>query len=137
MIHIRQKHITGCGVACMAMIWGITYRQALKRIYPKHRFWQKVQPFPIGSVLWHFGFDYHEAVSNRVMVKQITHPAIIIVEWEPEDHLQFPFPEPKTHAIVWDPATQSILDPALKYAAPLSYYQPRIIGYYEVLGMRS
>ncbi len=132
MKHIRQKHLAGCGVACIAMLTGLTYKQVLKHVYPKRWFWQKVKPFPLGPALWSLGWEYHEVIFPRYPIRQVSKPAIFIIQWTEEDRTKFPFFDVEAHAVVWDPITQTIFDPALKYAQSIEYYQKRTVGYYQL-----
>lgn len=136
MKHIRQKHMNGCGVATVAMLLGMTYNQVLKHMYPKRWFWQPVKPFSIGDALWSLGWEYNEFVLKYYHIQQITKAAIFIIKWTDEDRSAFPFYDYETHAVAWDPQTKSILDPALKYAHPLEYYQKRACGYYQLAEKR-
>jgi hypothetical protein len=131
--YIRQNHLAGCGIACIAMISGLTYKQVLKHVYPKRWFFQPVKPFPLGPVLWSLGITYHEYVSKRIWINKITRPSILLVQWTKEDRGFFPFPPYDTHAVVWDPITHQILDPGRKFAQSLDFYQQRACGYYEII----
>lgn len=126
MKRIAQQHKTGCGIACIAMITGLTYRQVLKFVYPHRWFWQKVEPLELGPILWSLDLEYCEVLGKQLWSPQTTYPAILIIG---ESNYQ-------THAIVWDPTTQSILDPYRKTAYPTEEYLKYLLGYYSIVGKR-
>ena len=132
MQFIRQKHWLGCGIACVAMVSGMTYRQVLKLVYPKRRFWQRVKPIFIGATLADMDIRYQEILGHEYL-NNIAHISILIVKHtDAEKRYNWPFAGTGYHAVVWDPKTHTILDPGLKTAEPLSYYQERMVGYYII-----
>lgn len=133
---IRQKHNQGCGIACIAMVMGLTYQQVLTHVQPQHRwwkFWQTVKAFPLGPVLQSLGAKYNEHWGHCHWIQQITSPSIFLIEYTDEDKADSDLPV-NYHAVAWDSQTRSILDPGQKISLPTSYYQDRLCGYYEIIG---
>lgn len=132
MKHIRQKHFLGCGIACVAMVSGMSYKQVLDFCYPLRWFWQRVRPIFIGATLTDMSIRHREVVGHEYL-NNITHTAILVVKHtEVEKKWNWPFDGTGYHAVVWDPETHTVLDPGLNASEPLRYYQERLVGYYII-----
>lgn len=118
MKHVRQKHTTSCGVAAFAMVMNLSYRKAMKILFPKRFWWfsdatTKISMLRTGCKK--LGYDT-ELVAGELDFTKIRTRTVLIVQplVAQED------PEIK-HAVVWDPLTKSVLDPASDARATSGY----------------
>ncbi len=104
---IRQRDTTGCGLACVAMIGGITYRQAKQLIFPnataKQRSFSTTKE-QLQEALRGLGFQ----VADRLVrvprdISRLRPSAILKVNVKAGGSAW--------HWIVWDHKRQRILDP--------------------------
>ncbi len=107
---IKQKHKTACGVACLAMVMDISYRQAMKLLHSKRFWWFSDATTTLGlavQILESHGYEIDAFGSdNNIIFTQFEDRAILAIEMLVKEG-----EEPYCHAVVWDPETKSILDP--------------------------
>lgn len=122
---IYQKHRTGCSVASIAMLAGISYSEAIKALYPNHKKYQKNVSGNIMTILMAFSrlgikTDVKFAMLKPVDIKSIDKPALLCIYLGDKTS--------RNHAVVWDPEQQKILnpDPIRKRDLPIKYYQNRL-----------
>lgn len=133
---IKQRHTTGCGIASLAMVAGISYAAACKLLHPKHVLRHKLsaiyEPDVVAS-LRKLGIKANavkartltNGVPRIIQIKELTQPSILIIE-VPKRYGKIEFENTTMHAVVWDPISKKILDPnpipALKY----DFYQKNL-----------
>lgn len=136
MIKIRQKHRTGCCVASLAMLLGISYEDALKALHPNRKPHQKVsgRMNTIAKALNRLGIEVkiHNNISNlmfnigeHIDIKSLTKPALLCI-YMVDVHTD-------NHAVVWDPKTRKVLDPGRTKNRSVEYYQKRLLLAFELL----
>lgn len=115
---VRQKHRTGCGPACLAMIAGVSYEQALRFVHPRRRkgstvatsVAKLVRGIRRAGLFWHI----EQSLSFAAVVK-LREPAVVAIRWAPSRG-------DKRHWIVWDPVAKRFSDPlTMKSRPPQSY----------------
>lgn len=99
---IKQRHATSCGPTCVAMVLNIPYSKALKLIHPKHtKHTQYATPwYKISSLLKRKKINFEIKYPSKIP-RYKRYKAIISVQWTYGGR----------HWVVWDPDSQSILDP--------------------------
>lgn len=118
---VHQDHYDGCFVACTAMLLGMTYLEAFKLVHPD----RYVDEYGYGRA----GVEDMDVPSaafkilqklrlnpKRANVQQMRHLrrlAMVLIRWEHSPRIM--------HAVVFNPQTKLILDPA--YSHPLSLKQ--------------
>lgn len=137
MRKIRQRHRSGCTVASLAILLGISYNKALNILYPDHQPYQRipgdldkiVEAFKRAKVktIFHMNFSklFLGSNDNVVEIKSFKNPALLCIYQQ--DFSKF------NHAVVWDPITKKVLDPGRKRNLPVSYYQRRLSFAFEVI----
>lgn len=110
---MEQRDDYGCGIACVAMICGVTYERCRSEFFPNKRADQikddrtlMVSGDQMMQVIRRFGYS----CVARAGFKEHKLPAIVFFDWQTPPH--------GTHAVVWDPFRESFLDPG--YDWPLS-----------------
>lgn len=103
---VQQKHRTSCVPACVAMLAGISYERALALVHPKREkgqlYLSRMQD--ACSAFKRLGIKHRlRCVMPPYDLSKIKHPAMLKLHGRP----YFPC----THAVVWDPCRQRILDP--------------------------
>lgn len=130
---IRQKHKTGCGVACVAMILGCPYERAMKIVHPRKRPWKK--PYTsikrIALVLKKKKLKFKVTFVDGDNLKNIKNPCILGVRNGTKKSLLF---IPKSwHWVVYD---KKVLDPYSfkdKRGYSLKYCQKNTFIIFEIL----
>lgn len=106
MRRIKQRHITGCGPASLAMLTGISYQKALKLMLPDRQFGECACTNIFDNLRAFEDLELNVKVSlKKTSLRQLKQNAIIIVEMpQKKDHaLQ--------HAVVWDHEKKEVVDP--------------------------
>lgn len=109
---VKQKNKTSCGVACFAMVMGISYRRAMKMLHPERFWWFSDATTSMGAIMekldeMHItcsvgaGNDFHTLQRKAIVIVKIN--------------------ETRHHAVVWCPNSQRILDPWGKDPLTLQY----------------
>ena len=110
MKRIQQRYQSDCSVACVAMVLGISHKQSLKLVHPRHR---KRTPYfttdaQIVRALDRLDLDFRlvKAIqpsrqANKKLIRSLRCSAILTVRAAPG----------MLHDVVWDPNNQKILDP--------------------------
>ena len=105
---VRQQHNNSCVPAALATISGVTYKTALKVVYPwkKNKGWDNygTKHNDMLRAIKRLGFRYKER--DPVSFSKLRFNAIIIVE-----HPVYGPHGRRNHAVVWDCEQQRILDP--------------------------
>jgi ABC-type bacteriocin/lantibiotic exporter with double-glycine peptidase domain len=106
MRYIKQKHITGCGVAAVAMLTGVSYDKALKVVRPDRK------PGDCACTSLKDMISGIETLGHKAQLsykntklRGSKQNAMIIVS-NPSRSPHAPF-----HVVVWDAEKQQILDP--------------------------
>ncbi len=115
---VHQDHYDGCFVACTAMLLGTTYLEAFKLVHPD----RYVDEYGYGRAgvedmdVPNAAFNILQKLNlnpKRANVQQMRHLrrlAMVLIRWTDSPTIM--------HAIVFDPKSKRILDPA--YSNPLS-----------------
>jgi hypothetical protein len=132
MKRIVQQHTNGCVPACIAMLSGVSYLQAVRIVYP-HR----LSGNPLGAyyddvirAIKAVGLRFYTR-SRIIPFEQLRHNALITI-----DHPIYG--ETDHHAVIWDKEAQRIIDPYPKPGRkpgrhlPQSSYQKHAIEMIEV-----
>ncbi len=128
--HVTQTHKTGCGVACIAMIFGISYDEAMKIVHPKRKLGKK--PYTsiqtIVDVLTVNKIKYKVQLSDGHSLN-IKNPCILGVRWNNDDgKLIIP------KGWHWVVLNKKILDPAQnKTHYNLKYCRKKTFIIFEIL----
>ena len=132
---IRQKHRSGCSVASLAMLLGISYQQALWTLHPNHQPYETVcgDMWTIkdalvrakAKLIFHSNLGkLHKIDDEEVDIRSFKKPAILGIYQRDISGAN--------HAVVWDPDTQKVLDPGRKRNLPVNYYQRRLVFAFEL-----
>jgi len=106
IVKVKQEDLHGCVIACVAMVTGITYEQARAKFHPRRK------SFPHDCMKLMKSTDEAMAVIKKLGfncehlngIKKYKRPAIAFFDWPP--------PDSRRHAMVWDPYRQCFHDPA-------------------------
>jgi ABC-type bacteriocin/lantibiotic exporter with double-glycine peptidase domain len=127
---VKQKHKTGCGVACIAMILGCSYDQGMKIVHPRRKLWKK--PYTsikkIALVLNKKKLKFKINFVNGIDLKNIKRPCILGVRNGSKKSLLF-FPK-SWHWVIFD---KRVLDPYLKSSYSIEYCQKNTFIIFEIL----
>jgi hypothetical protein len=108
LIRVKQEHKNGCAPACIATLTGLSYKEALRAIYP----WKKIKRWDyygtrfshILRALKKIGIKYKKR--KPTLFSNIHFNSIILT-----DHPIYG----GYHVVVWDCMQQIILDPYVGY----------------------
>ena len=120
MRRVAQLDENGCGMACVAMLAGVSYRAACAIMSPRKR-GTYTSHAQLRRALKHYGIRLGERVSlsgkqfNELEVDGILSARIF---WKGDDW---------SHWIVWEAKRQALLDP---YDGLISLRQTRLVGFY-------
>ena len=106
MKYIKQKHKYGCAVACLAMLTDVSYEGALNYLYPKRKYRSKVaaiKQLETVKTLIELGFNPKVLYPDNLL--SIKTKALLVIKGSPG----------YTHAVVWDPKSKMVLDPAISH----------------------
>lgn len=119
---IYQKHKTGCGVACLAMIVGCSYDEAMKIVHPRRKRWKKpsVTILRYIKVLKKLKLQFKIKFVDGYDLSKIKNPCILGVRWEDKNKSMDPING--WHAVVYN--NKKIFDPYL-----FGNYKPNSLKY--------
>lgn len=121
MKRIKQRHRTSCGVACFAMVTGISYNKSIKKVFPRRKPYSLLatNAFKLVKALLKLGFkvNYYDYDQDKLNINDIKNKAILIIKAEEGDG----------HAVVWDPESKRILDPYRKRSLSVKSYNKCLI----------
>lgn len=128
---IRQKHRLGCGIACLAMIAGISYNESLALLHPNREKGEitSVDTDQLVSAIRDLG--YHCSIYWGNFPLNLFSSRMIIGVLHPKSRPKSPYCE--SHVVVWDPKVNRIYDPYRSRALPKEKYQKEI-GYAIFVG---
>lgn len=108
---IKQIHRTSCAIACVAMIAGTTYKDAIKKVLPRKKKHSDYGATVINIVkgLMRLGFMPTFAFKKNVKLNKLKRNAILLLQENDYDG----------HAVVWDAKRKAILDPEFDKALSL------------------
>lgn len=118
---VKQAHSFGCFVAAVATALGVTYKQALKAVYPKRvASGRKFNPafgagWDIGRALCRAGLTIK--FTNARRIQKMKWPAILIISWKDFD---------TGHCVVWDSKQKVVLDSAYDPPLPIAEYESQL-----------
>ncbi len=127
-MHVRQRDIDGCGVACVAMMACVTYDEAWRACFPRrggrgHR--NEVDGQEMIKALARLGYKAY--LSDTF--KEHNAPAILVYSYDPLR------PSPYcTHCVVWDPAVERLMDPGDDTTYVHSYDQDEQLRLWQATG---
>lgn len=127
---VYQKHKTGCGVACIAMILGCSYDQGMKIVHPRKKLWKK--PYTsikrLALVLKKKKLKFKIKFVDGFNLKNIKNPCILGVRnGTPKSFFIIP---KSWHWVVYH---KKILDPCNKDGYSLKYCQKHTFIVFEIL----
>lgn len=128
---VYQKHKTGCGVACLAMILNLSYDEAMKVVHPKRKPGKKpyTSMLRVSEVLRNHKINYKIHIVNGHKLKNIKSPCILGVR-NSSDSGKNTLPKSWHWVVfnkkVWDPYKS-------KSSYSLKYCQKKTFIIYEVL----
>jgi ABC-type bacteriocin/lantibiotic exporter with double-glycine peptidase domain len=104
MKHIRQKHKTSCGIACVAMAANIDEDTAVKYVLPKRKKYTEYGTYPreLVSGLARLGYKAKRIFRYKQKIADLKSNAIILL-LNREDKFH--------HAVMWNARRQEIFDP--------------------------
>jgi ABC-type bacteriocin/lantibiotic exporter with double-glycine peptidase domain len=105
MRHVRQVHMTGCGVATFAMLAGMGYQRALKAVHPKRKKGASTCTHPMQTF---------QALEKLGLSFKVSFTKFKLRNLEHNTELSYRIPYGAWHAVVWDVKRQRILDPGHK-----------------------
>jgi hypothetical protein len=127
MKRVFQKHRTGCVVACLAMIFGISYEEALKLSFPDKKPYQRLffNLERISRILKQKGasFKVHLVDLNDLNLYKIKNPSILC--------LYLNKPARTGHAVILN--NKKILDPSRNTRRTLRYCQKNVYAIFEII----
>lgn len=114
MKHIRQQHKDSCGVAAFGMVMNLSYRKAMRIIFPKRFWWFSSATTTISMLRLAYkklGYETEVIGSGESTITfdftNIRTKTLLVV------NPVVPQKDPEVkHAVVWCPLTKSIFDPA-------------------------
>lgn len=106
---VLQKHKSGCGVACVAMILGITYDEAMKIVHPRRRPWKKPKVTIVQYIktFKKLNLKFTVKLVDGYDLSKIKNPCILGLRWEDDNHKSMD-PINGWHAVVFH---KKVLDP--------------------------
>ena len=114
---VRQKDEIGCGIACVAMLSGVTYDEARKTLFPKGA----VKRTSSGKL-----FDALRKFGRKPVAKRMISLKHVDLDHFADDCLVGAFLGSDRHWVVWDAAAKRIRDP---YKGD---YQLKVVKYMPV-----
>ncbi len=115
---VHQDHYDGCFVACTAMLLGVTYLEAFKLVHPDRYVDEDgygragVEDMDVPNAAFNIlqKLNLNPKRANVQQMRHLRRLAMVLIRWADSPTIM--------HAIVFDPASKRILDPA--YYNPLS-----------------
>ena len=120
MKRVAQLDPNGCGVACVAMLAGVSYRSACALMFPDKR-GNYTSHAQLRKALRRYGIGLGKRVSlSGQRLNDLTVDGILSARifWKGDDW---------SHWIVWDARRQALLDP---YDEQISLRLTRLVGFY-------
>jgi hypothetical protein len=119
---VRQDHDSGCFVACVAMLLGVTYLEAFKLVHPNRELDEYGYGFaglegmdPVAQAFEVLEkLNLNPRLANVKEMRHLRRTAVVIIRWKYTPTLM--------HAIVFNPADKIILDPAYERASEMKRY---------------
>lgn len=129
MKRVVQRHKTGCGVACIAMIYGLNYEKALKLVHPNRKSGQKAytSAFRISEILKSQNSKYKVYLTSGFSAKTIKNPCILGIRQVKDKAKGFP---KRFHWVIYEKG--KILDPWAGSAYNINYCEKRTFIIYEI-----
>jgi ABC-type bacteriocin/lantibiotic exporter with double-glycine peptidase domain len=124
MKKIKQRHRTSCGIACFAMVTGISYNKSIKKVFPRRKPYSLLttNALMLIKALLKLKLDVNCYDSER-NIYDIKYKAILIIKAKKGDG----------HAVAWDPKLKRILDPDRKRPLSIKSYNKDLIFVIEVI----
>lgn len=127
--YVKQRHDYGCAIAAIAMVTGASYRDVLRRAFPKGARRRPgpgrpldlgVTPKKMANLIRSYGLKVRLSWGSHRTEEQLKTTAIMIFNWFPaSDDVE------GRHAVVWDPRKGVVLDPADMDNLGLEFYVRR------------
>lgn len=123
MKRIKQRHRTSCGVACFAMVTGISYNKSIKKVHPRRKpgSFLTTNALKLIKALWRTGHELDYYDNDEYDIRDINNKAILIIRQESYGH-----------AVVWCPESKRILDPSRTKALNIKTYNKCLIYVIEI-----
>lgn len=126
---IRQKHRLGCGIACLAMIAGISYDESLALLHPNREKGEVTSVYTDRLVDVIRDLGYHCSIYWGNFPLDLFKSRTIIGVTYPKTKSN----HAESHVVIWDPIENRIYDPYRSRALPKKSYQKEI-GYAIFVG---
>ena len=112
---IYQRCTSDCFPTCVAMIAGISHRQAIKLIHPFHIKGTEYSTPDEDAIktLRYLGFKVRKRYLKNF--EELNSPAILVIE-----------DNDTAHVSVWDPESQTVFEPVRGWNPPISYYKEKL-----------
>jgi hypothetical protein len=121
---IKQKRNDDCGVACLAMVAGISYTKAMWLLHPWRLPFTNAQTknkhFQVAFAKLKLNFFC--STDGSIDIKSLRNKALLIIGNSDNTY----------HGVVWDPERGVVLDP-VGWEQPVDYYQENL---YQVVEFR-
>lgn len=118
---VKQLHVDGCFVACVAMLLGETYDNAFNEMFPgRDDGWGDLPVEEASHVLERLGFKPVRSRARRI--KNLRHDAVVVIKWKEDPSI--------SHSAVWSSKKRKMLDPLRHYKR--SVYETQIYAIYYV-----
>lgn len=117
MRHIKQKHETGCGVACIAMLTEVPYDNVVRWLWPNAKPSKKSYRLRWGGIrmaLEMGGLRYDKMIRPKTFT-DLDKLSIVGIA---------PAPKMKHfHFVLWNPKTKRIFDPAMSKSMKVADFE--------------
>ena len=119
MKRIKQRHRTSCGVACFAMVTGISYNKSIKKVFPRRKPYSLLttNALKLIKALFKIGLEVNYYDNDNHNIYDLKNKTILIIKGK----------KGYGHAIVWDPVSKRILDPDRKRPLSIKSYNKQLI----------
>lgn len=111
--HVLQQHGDGCGVACLAMVAGISYDEALRIVFRRPAEAVSDRMIDDEKIIRALRRRGYKVRRMRGDFRKLRRPVIVGILWEgqvPNNN--------EGHFVVWCPVTRKFVDPA--YPTPFN-----------------
>jgi hypothetical protein len=122
---VRQRHRRGCGSACLAMLVGISYYDAINFFHPNRtkKTDVSISHRALFYALLNFGFKPKLAMPTNI--RRLRNFTILVVRAEEEG---------EAHLVIWNPIDKLIMDPWLPQPHRIEKYQKELKMIYSLRG---
>lgn len=122
---VEQYHDSGCFIACLAILKGISYEEAFKLIHPNKDFsqmerWDTVGLHPYESIKRLEQLGLNPVRRPLKQLRNLRRTALLIIQWKFAPHL--------AHGVVFDAVSRKFLDPGYSTPLPTKDYERQLFA---------